>query len=185
MLLSNAPRPLFMSPHGMAVTGTDFTHRPGMQVSSPSVPRPRCAPKFYRPSDPVPMRVLHEQYFENIRHEVPCEWDCTMPNCLNPVLTDLVRVGPINLLRGESGLFALDAIDEGAVVACFGAMRELRKGEVGISTRIGYSFLVQETGGRKLEITPRQGITEKCLAHAINRTCHSDFENCRFLHTGS
>ena len=68
-------------------------------------------------------------------------------------------------------------------MACFGAVRKLRKGEVGMSTRIGYCFLVQETGGRKLEITPRQGITEKCLAHAIHHTCHSDFENCKFLHT--
>jgi hypothetical protein len=63
-------------------------------------------------------------------------------------------------------------------------MRELRKGEVGTSSRIGYSLIVQETGGRKLEITPRQGITEKCLALAINHTCHSDFEDCTFLLTG-
>jgi hypothetical protein len=74
------------------------------QVSSPSVPRPRCAPKFYRPSDPVPMRVLYKQNFENVGHEVPCEWDCTMTNCLKRVRTELVRVGPSNLLRGESGL---------------------------------------------------------------------------------
>ena len=38
----------------------------------------------------------------------------------------------------------------------------------------GYSFVV--TGGKKLEITPRQGITEKCVAHAINHTFQSDFE---------
>ena len=82
----------------------------------------------------------------------------------------MVRVGPSNLLRGESGLFASETIIEGTVVACFGAMRELRKGEVGTGTRIGYSFIVRETGGRTLQITPRQGITEKCLAHAINHT---------------
>jgi hypothetical protein len=52
----------------------------------------------------------------------------------------------------------------------------MRKGEVGTRTRIGYSFIVRETGVRTLEITPRQGITEKCLAHAINHTCHPDFE---------
>jgi hypothetical protein len=34
------------------------------------------------------------------------------------------------------------------------------------------------------EMTPRQGITEEYLAHAINHTCHPDFENCTFLHTG-
>jgi hypothetical protein len=65
-----------------------------------------------------------------------------------------------------------------AVVACESCGREKS------GSAPGYSFLAQETGGRKLEITPRKGITEKCLAHAINRTCHSDFENCKFLHTG-
>jgi hypothetical protein len=64
------------------------------------------------------------------------------------------------------------------------AVRELRKGEVGTRTRIGYSLIVRETWGRKLKITPRQGITEKCLAHAINHTCHPDFENCKFVYAG-
>jgi hypothetical protein len=63
-------------------------------------------------------------------------------------------------------------------------VREPRQGEVGTHTRIGYSFIVRETGGRTLKITPRQGIAEKCVAHAINHTCHPDFENCKFLHTG-
>ena len=76
-----------------------------------------------------------------------------MPNCLNRVRTDLVLVGPSNLLQGESSLFARDAINEGAVVAYFGAVREMRKGEVGTSTQKGYSFIVQETAGRKFEIT--------------------------------
>ena len=83
--------------------------------------------------------------------EEPCAWDCTMPDCVNRVRTYMVRVGPSNLLRGESGLFASETIIEGTVVACFGAMRELRKGEVGTGTRIGYSFIVRETGGRTLK----------------------------------
>ena len=33
-------------------------------------------------------------------------------------------------------------------------------------------------------ITPRQGVTEGCVAHAINHTCHTDFENCKFVHSG-
>jgi hypothetical protein len=65
-----------------------------------------------------------------------------------------------------------------------GRVRALRKGEVGTRTRVGYSFIVRETGGRTLEITPRQGITEEYLAHAINHTCHPDFENCKILYTG-
>ena len=96
----------------------------------------------------------------------------------------MVRIGPSNLLRGESGLFARENISEGTVVASFGAVRALRKGEVGTRTRLGYSFIVRETGGRTLEITPRQGITQSYLAHAVNHTCHRDFENCKFLHTG-
>ena len=43
---------------------------------------------------------------------------------------------------------------------------------------------MQESWGRKLEFTPLQGIMEKWLAHAVNYTCHSDFQNCTFLHTG-
>ena len=46
----------------------------------------------------------------------------------------MVRVGPSNLLRGESGVFARETIIEGTVVACFGTVRELRKGEVGTCT---------------------------------------------------
>jgi hypothetical protein len=30
----------------------------------------------------------------------------------------------------------------------------------------------------------RQGITEKCLEHAINHTCHPDFENRKFVYAG-
>jgi hypothetical protein len=103
-----------------------------------------------------------------------------MPDCLNRVRTDWVRVGPRSLLQGQSGLFARNAINEGTVVAYFGPVRELREGEVGISTQTEYSFIVQESGGRKLEITPLQGITEKWLAHAVNHTCHSDFQDCKF-----
>ena len=43
----------------------------------------------------------------------------------------MVRIGPSNLLRGESGLLARENISEGTVVASFGAVRALRKGEVG------------------------------------------------------
>jgi hypothetical protein len=70
----------------------------------------------------------------------------------------MVRIGPSNLLRGQSGLFARENIIEGTVVASFGAVRAMRKGEVGTRTppRVGYSFFIRETGGRTLEITPRQ-----------------------------
>ena len=48
----------------------------------------------------------------------------------------MVRIGPSNLLRGESGLFARENISEGTVVTSFGAVRALRKGEVGTRTRV-------------------------------------------------
>ena len=69
-----------------------------------------------------------------------------MPDCSNRVRTDMVRIGPSNLLHGESGLFARENISEGTVVASFGAVRALRKGEVGTRTQLGYSFIVRETG---------------------------------------
>ena len=96
----------------------------------------------------------------------------------------MVWIGPSNLIRGQSGLFARQNIIEGTVVASFGAVRALRKGEVGTRTRVGYSFFIRETGGRTLEITPRQGITKEYLGHAINHICPPDFQNCKFLHTG-
>jgi hypothetical protein len=57
-----------------------------------------------------------------------------MPGCVNRVRTDMVRIGPSNLLRGQSGLFARENIIEGTVVGSFGAVRALRKGEVGTRT---------------------------------------------------
>jgi hypothetical protein len=102
-----------------------------------------------------------DEHFQNIAQEEPCAWDCQMPNCSNRVRTDMVRIGPSNLLRGQSGLFARENIIEGTVVASFGAVRALRKGEVGTRHRVGYSFFIRETGGRTSEITPRQGITEE------------------------
>jgi len=123
------------------------------------------------------MRVLYQQHFENIAQEEPCAWDCRMPDSENRVRTDMVRIGPSNLLRGESGLFARENISEGTIVASFGAVRALRKGEVGTGTRVGYSFFVRETGGRTFEITPRQGITQEYFAHAANHTCHPDNVN--------
>ena len=149
----------------------------GGEVRPPTRLRPVCTPTtFYKPPDSVQVRVLYEQHFQNVAQEEPCAWDCTMPDCSNRVRTDMVRIGPSNLLRGESGLFARENISEGTVVASFGAVRALRKGEVGTRTRLGYSFIVRETGGRTLEITPRQGITQSYLANAVNHTCHRDFE---------
>ena len=29
-----------------------------------------------------------------------------------------------------------------------------------------------------------EGITQEYLSHTVNHTCHRDFENCKFLHTG-
>jgi hypothetical protein len=103
---------------------------------------------------------------------------------MNRAGTDLVRVAPSKLILGESGLFAREDIEEGTVVACFGAMRELREGEDGTRTLLGYNFIVKEREGRSLAITPIQGVTEGCVAHAINHTCHPGFVNCKFFHTG-
>jgi hypothetical protein len=117
------------------------------EVRPPTRLRPVCTPTtFYKPPDSVQVRVLYEQHFQNVAQEEPCAWDCTMPDCSNRVRTDMVQIGPSNLLRGESGLFARENISEGTVVASFGAVRALRKGEVGTRTQLGYSFIVRETG---------------------------------------
>ena len=72
----------------------------------------------------------------------------------------------------------------GAVVAGFGAVRQLREGEEGTRTRLGYNFIVNETEGKSLTITPKHDVTEGCMSHAINHTCHPGFANCRFVHAG-
>ena len=81
-------------------------------------------------------------------------------------------------------LFACEDIEEGTVVAGFGAVRQLREGEEARRTRLGYSFIVKEREGKALTITPKHGVTEGCMAHAINHTCHPGFVNCRFVHAG-
>ena len=111
--------------------------------------------------------------------------DCPKPECMNRVRTDLVRVSSSELLPGQLGLFACADIKEGTVITCFGDVREsVRVGEDGKRTRSGYSITVKKNGGRTLAITPHQGVTEGCVVHAINHTCHTDFENCKFVHPG-
>jgi hypothetical protein len=82
---------------------------------------------------------------------------------MNSVRTNLVRVATSNLIPGESGLFAYEDIEEGTVVAGFGAMRRLREGEEGARTRLGYSFKVKEREGKSLTITPNRGLTVREL----------------------
>ena len=72
------------------------------------------------------MRVHHQLHFENVACDVMCEHSCTLPECMNRVRTNLVRVAPSKLIHGESGLFACEDIEEGTVVAGFGAVRQLR-----------------------------------------------------------
>ncbi len=107
---------------------------------------------------------------------------------MNRVRTNLVRVAPMSqpskLIHGEAGLFACEDIEEGTVVAGFGVVRQLREGEEGTRTRLGYSFIVKEREGKSLTITPKHGVTEGCMAHASNHTCHPGFANCRFVHAG-
>jgi len=103
---------------------------------------------------------------------------------MNRVRTNLVRVAPSKLIHGETGLFACEDIEEGTVVAEFGAVRQLREGEEGTRTRLGYNFIVKETEGKSLTITPKHDVTEGCMSHAINHTCHPGFANCRFVHAG-
>jgi len=128
--------------------------------------------------------VQHQFHFENVACDVMCEHNCTLPECMNRVRTNLVRVAPSKLVHGEAGLFACQDIEEGTVVAGFGAVRQLREGEEGTRTRLGYSFIVKEREGKSLTITPKHGVTEGCMAHAINHTCHPGFANCRFVHAG-
>lgn len=89
---------------------------------------------------------------------------------MNRVRTDLVRVASSELLSGQVGLLAYQDIDEGTVIACFGALRELRQRSENKRTLLGYSFTVKESGGRTVAFAPCQGVTDGCMAHAINHT---------------
>jgi hypothetical protein len=72
--------------------------------------------------------------------------------------------------------------EEGTVVACFGAVRELQEGEEG-TARHTHPIRVQlHCEGNA--ITPIQGVTEGWVTHAINHTGHPGFVNCRFVHAG-
>ena len=101
-------------------------------------------PQRFKPTDLTIMRVQHQLHFENVACDVMCEHICTLPECMNRVRTNLVRVAPSKLIHGEAGLFACEDIEEGTVDASFGAVRPLREGEEGTRTRLGYSFIVKE-----------------------------------------
>ena len=79
------------------------------------------------------------------------------PECMNRVRTDLVRVASSELLPEQLGLFACADIQEGTVIACFGDVRELRVGEDGTRTRLGYSITVKERGGQNISNCPASG----------------------------
>ena len=96
---------------------------------------------------------------------------------------DLSWTPEIEAASGQHGGCPED-IEEGTVVAGFGAVRQLQEGEEARRTRLGYSFIVKEREGKALTITPKHGVTEGCMAHAINHTCHPGFVNCRFVHAG-
>ena len=73
--------------------------------------------------------VQHQLHFENVACHVLCEHNCTLPECMNSVQTNLVRVAPSKLISGEVDLFACEDIEEGTVIAGFGVVRQLREGE--------------------------------------------------------
>jgi hypothetical protein len=95
---------------------------------------------------------------------------------------DLSWTPEIEAASGQHGGCPEESV--GTVVAGFGAVKQLREGEEARRTRLGYSFIVKEREGKALTITPKHGVTEGCMAHAINHTCHPGFANCRFVHAG-
>ena len=110
--------------------------------------------------------------------------NCSMPNCTNRVRTDLVRIGDNGMFPGERGLFAISAIPTDTPIADFGPVRELRKGEKGKDTELGYSIPISEGGSLRKWVTPLEGVKGRFVAHAINHTCDPRFQNCGLVHTG-
>jgi hypothetical protein len=79
--------------------------------------RVRGPPQCFKPTDLTIMRVQHQLHFENMACYVMCEHNCILPECMNRVHTNLVRVTPSKLIPGETRLFAYEDIEEGTVVA--------------------------------------------------------------------
>ena len=113
-----------------------------------------------------------------------CGANCSMPNCYNRVRTDLVRIGDSGMLPGERGLFAMSAVPTDTPIADFGPVRELRQGEKGKDTELGYSIPISEGGSLRKWVTPLEGVKGRFVAHAINHTCDPRFQNCGLVHTG-
>lgn len=78
-----------------------------------------------------------------------CGYLCSMPNCTNRIRTDLVLIGESSILPGERRLFANSAIPKDTPIADFGPVRELRKGEKGKETELGYSIPVSQEGSSR------------------------------------
>ena len=124
-----------------ACQGCSITPPPGPVTGRKARERRGLAPPG------VQEAAKHQLHFENVACDVMCEHSCTLPECMNRVRTNLVRVAPSKLIDGEAGLFACEDIEEGTVVAGFGAVRQLREGEEARRTRLGYSFIVKEREG--------------------------------------
>ena len=107
-----------------------------------------------------------------------------MPNCTNRVRTDLVRIGVSGMLPGERGLFATCPIPGDTPIADFGPLRELKTGESGKDTVLGYCIPISQSGSSRTWVTPVEGVRAGFVAHVINHTCDPRFQNCGFFHTG-
>jgi hypothetical protein len=118
---------------GKALRSANPLFPPSPLMTSPAHHhRGRGPTQRFKPTDLILVRVQvvtvqHQPHFENVACDVMCEQNCTVPDRMNRVRTNLVRVAPSNLILGESGLFARQDIEEGSVVMCSGCGRERRE----------------------------------------------------------
>ena len=77
--------------------------------------------------------------------EVPCT-DCNFEDCQNKLMPQVAAARASSLIPSQDGLFAVQAVDAGTLVASFGPVKGVnRKGR----PKLGYKIPIRETGTRR------------------------------------
>jgi hypothetical protein len=95
--------------------------------------------------------------------EVPCT-DCNFEDCQNKLMPQVAAARASSLIPSQDGLFAVQAVDAGTLVASFGPVNRVnRKGR----PKLGYKIPIRETGTRRVEwVTPCNGGSSEYKAHS-------------------
>ena len=77
--------------------------------------------------------------------EVPCT-DCNFEDCQNKLMPQVAAARASSLIPSQDGLFAVQAVDAGTLVASFGPVKRVNRKD---RPKLGYKIPIRETGTRR------------------------------------